>query len=305
MRCIIPELISESEKKKQLLIRIDNAIKNSAFDMVENEDRTETPDEYIWVNQSEALNQQYKKYRNNKEKYGIVIFQVANDCIYTILNVKENLRLFKKVVIKSFPTTKNTKKTSKKSIPRISNKRTQGEDTAYYKPFIKRTQRIKADIRKNYYELGYYTNGSYMVKVDKKPADINFDSIDSEKIQSILDEYSNAVSSKIVAEFTSFSLLFPVCAHVVTQNEQKHFALNTNFVDIILTSHPTAKTKTILSSGMTFFVVKNEIVGLLMPLALIDKDYKLGTLESLGEFAVSEYLINKNKKNDSFGKFKI
>ncbi len=318
---LLPEYLSEQEKKKQLLKEIDIAIKDTVYNKVDFKDETHTPKPFIASSrgyntyEGEEYSEQLKKYKKNKEKYDTITFKIGN-CVYTILNIKENLEQFKKAIIDKFSitVTKTGKKTFKKRIMNPTNKRVKvGEDVAYYQKFRPRKQKIISGER-NFYSLGYFTDGQYMVKTEK-PVGIKFNDIGSSKIKDLLSNYEKAIPAKIVAEFTSFFEYLPVCIHIITE-DNKHFALNANFVDIILTKHPTAKIYTISETGMTFFIIpytnkiKYEVVGLVMPLKLssyncdIDIEYKLGTLESLGEFATTEYKAMQLKKDNIIDKLR-
>ena len=210
----------------------------------------------------------------NATEEGKVTIVVPADGEFTIDNTKESLNKFKDIVQANFPATETKIGIPKPNKPstRPTGKRVIGAGISYYNEFKPRKQGIITATKRqdtDIYVSGYYTDGAYWIKTDKKPV---FKGEEREVTPEVfnsatIDRRKDAVPSKILAEYYNTETLeetdikdVPVKVHIETETGE-HFALNAQHVDAILTKYPDAKTFTVPDTGLTFFEKNGEIVG--------------------------------------------
>ncbi len=223
-------VISLREQKKWLLNEIDTIIKNRG--------------DYI----------------DNK-----IVIKIPNFTEYIILNTLQSLEDVRKIVEKEFPTSTPKPKKLLNTSCRFT-KRITGEDIYYYKPYIKKKQKL-LELGKCYYKDNFLITGNYLVKLKENKKDS----------EGYIPNYKqffkgDFIESKIIAEtFVGYEFLnkdehfseYPTC-HILTKHNE-HYFLDIRFVDIILGFYPNSKMYTAIG-GMTIFKINNKIIGLIAPL---------------------------------------
>lgn len=199
-----------------------------------------------------------------------ITIEVPGDGEFTIVNSKEELRKFEKMVKSRFPSSDSKPSTSQSS--RTTGKRINLEGVEYYNEFKPRKQNVKNQgkdaqgdpIGRYDPKFGTYSNGHFVVKTEK-PKGIDVREMNMSKAFPKISDYQDA---KIVGEY-SFGLGkdSTVNAHV-TGNNGFETSINAQYADIILTKYPDATIKTDKEdrTNSVMFVSGDEVVGLVMPI---------------------------------------
>lgn len=270
------------EQKKYLLDNIDEAIKNAKKEPNIQYKTMTTGGEYP----------EEKQYIDTSLSDTVTI-DVPGDGTFTVINGKDQLKNFKDIVSKEFPTkTETGPKYFSPSLPsqRATGARITGEDITYYNEFKPRKSDIITDkpddgsISKNMMTKdGFFTNGHYAIKIKKDEVpklskgsllsdyDKNFSAIFPKGLQpaKIVGELSEGRSEKDIPK-----------AHVVSK-DGTDLIYNARYIDVILSKYPDAKpfTKPGEETSILLFKKGNEVVAGVMPLKL-GEDFSISSFKA-------------------------
>ena len=290
------EALTPKEQKKYLLAEIDKAIEVA---------KDETPESVgkIYGGTAVAKEEEGVAWKENAKKLGTVTIEVPGDGVFEILNSKQSLRNFKKKA-KSFPVSLPKMKEIKPLQGKPTGKRIVDFEGKYYHDYKPRKQGIiekdKDSDRKNYYDDGWFSQGGYLIKLDKKPkTKIGYeektpdmgeafkgDFVGAEILGESYDNTGNLEKNKLVH------------IHVKTENG-KHYLYNADYIDSVLTQYPDAKISANKENGMALFKVGNKKVAGVMP--MVGGSGKVGNIESLTG-AVKEKIAGKPDLNTAVKK---
>ncbi|MCP4569084.1 MAG: hypothetical protein GY841_16035 [FCB group bacterium] len=226
------------------------------------------------VASDEQLNKEAKEaWKENLKRFGTVTIEVPGDGEFTVLNSKEALAEFKKKA-KSFPLKPESAKRSGLPSTKPSGKRITNFDGFYYHDYKPQKQGIIERTKDNegtFWVGGYVSDGSYAVKVAKKPKLKKGISENKPDIKAVLvgkltpvkfegEWYYSAVYSG--SNQTLIHIVSPIETNIADKGEAVHIAAK--YVDSILTLHPKAK-PFINEGGVIVFKSGNNRVGVVMP----------------------------------------
>lgn len=249
-----------------------------------------------------------------RKKYGVITIEVPGDGRFTILNTKQSLKHFKKAA-RGFPTAKwkPTKPGAKpEKVPSPSGKRLTGVE--YYNPFRPRKQKIvmAGKDERQFYVKGFYTEGKYLVKVDKKPESkteyLETDKELENSVVSITKGVKKAIPAEMVAEtFPMRELDVEDIAekryervqpkiHAVAENGE-HYIYQAHYIDAVLTEHPNSKISILPQEeegeravvGTLYFEKGGEVVGVVTPMTPKGEGPPSGKLEDMHEVIQEGY----------------
>ncbi len=172
-----------------------------------------------------------------------------------------------------------------------SQKRMKGEGVEYYNQFQPRKKGplLESADRHRSYADGYYTDGSYIVKVDKSKIKKELTPDYEPPLSNILEDAKRADPAVLVGELKIEYEEEPQI-HAMTKDEAVHGLFNPNYIDNILTLHPEAEPYMLAEKDdvpMLYFKSGNEVVGAVAPFKLSET----GKLEDvIDERFMSRYL---------------
>lgn len=191
-------------------------------------------------------------------------------------------------------------------IPVTKPRRVVGDDVRYYNPFrprpqgiVERTSYVGGKMLSGYYLPPYYSDGSYLIMVDKMPKTrYPFRSAEPTLFDNVLWDARVAKGSvEIVAELCFEDDRVLVDAHRLVDGE--HWFYNAKYIDSILTLHPKAKTYTTGGKhGALVFKVDAppnvNVVGVVMPCLAANRG---GFVEWYNTYATERYQRWKEAKS--------
>jgi hypothetical protein len=215
------------------------------------------------------------------EDPGYITFHVPGDGDFTIINTKESLKDFHKRAKSTFPERFQAKIPTSLSFAdenidvahRVSlrpastspsQKRLSGEGVEYYNQFQPRKKSALIEGAHRAYVDGFYTDGSYMVKVAKSKVKKSLDADYLPDIPDLIDAGKKAVPAVMVGEYKTEFAEEPL-SHAMTADEEIHVEVDPKYIDNVLTLHPGAKPFINPDSLVLYFKEGDEVVGLVMP----------------------------------------
>jgi len=254
--------LSPKEQKAYLLEEIDKAIE-------------EAPDKTVEIAGKHATDKKEAEvYKKNMEEIGTVTIEVPDDGVFNIFNAKQALKDFKKIATK-FPVTEGGVQKPRVATTRPSEKRLVDFVGYYYHDYSVRKEDILfGEEDSNYYTDGFYSNGMYFVKTDKKPV-IKGKGKKYNENNPDIKSLTKGKSVKGTIEGESYDNRYAtdtptvVIAHVTTKKGD-HYGFNAAFVDSILTKFPDAKPYITENGIMLFKDADGNVVGGMMRIKIGD-----------------------------------
>jgi len=254
--------LSPKEQKAYLLEEIDKAIE-------------EAPDKTVEIAGKHATDKKEAEvYKKNMEEIGTVTIEVPDDGVFNIFNAKQALKDFKKIATK-FPVTEGGVQKPRVATTRPSEKRLVDFVGYYYHDYSVRKEDILfGEEDSNYYTDGFYSNGMYFVKTDKKPVikgkgkkynENNPDIKSLTKGKSV----KGTIEGESYDNRYDFDTPIVVFTHVTTKKGD-HYGFNAAFVDSILTKFPDAKPYITENGMMLFKDADGNVVGGVMRIQIGD-----------------------------------
>jgi hypothetical protein len=172
-----------------------------------------------------------------------------------------------------------------------SNKRIKGEGIQYYNPYKPKKQGLIERYGKQYWKDGYYTDSSYLIKLEDKPK-LKHPIVEGDKapnVKWLLSRYTDAIliPAKIAGMFYHGDAQIkgdPVLVDVVSSDETVRTFVNVRYIDSVTTKYPGAWVFINTDNKSVVFKEDNQIVAVVMPIIVSDGTYSADKIDALVAF---------------------